>query len=102
MTHELARLISQYQWLKNQSEHEGSVESAAGPMSVTEAQDRVFLDILRFPAKDPQVSYRQIAFMLELLADERRDADTRLLLRDAVLEHVKRMADQLSDRPSLN
>ncbi len=94
VTQDLAKLIAQYRWLKTQDESSTVVSGTDGDSSLSVAIDRVFCRIVNFPSTDPRISYRQIAFLLDVLAaDEGSDAEAREFLRDAVLGHVKRLAD---------
>ncbi|MEZ5853833.1 MAG: hypothetical protein R3D67_03455 [Hyphomicrobiaceae bacterium] len=95
MSHDLTSLIAQYRWLQTQHSANGVLTSADGDASVAEALGRVFSQIVNYPSTDPRVSYRQIAFLLAILADApSTDAEAREYLCDAVLGHVKRLADR--------
>ena len=101
MTNELVRLITEYKWLRQVEGHSGVLTGYSREESVSDALNRVFMNIVRFPADDPRVSYCQIAFLLELMADESfSDSTSRFLLRDAVLGHVKRITDRLHAAPA--
>ena len=96
---ELARLIAQYQWLRGQKGQSGTLGAAGKAMSIEGALNDLFVAIIQQPAEDARVSYRQIAFLLEVLADDTVTGKAeKRFIRDAVLGHVKHMADKLAER----
>ncbi|MDX2156483.1 MAG: hypothetical protein SFW09_08225 [Hyphomicrobiaceae bacterium] len=94
MPTELARLIARYQWLQQESSRQGTVASRNASLSIADALDAVFLEIVKHPTQDPWIRYRQIAFLLGVMADT-REGRVRAALRDQILAHVKRLTDQL-------
>ena len=97
MAQDLAKLITQYRWLQSQRSASGVLAGSGGDESVEVALERVFTQIVNYPASDPRISYRQIAFLLGVLADgPNADAEAREFLCDAVLGHVKRLADRVT------
>jgi hypothetical protein len=96
VTHELAKLIARYRWLQAETGGSGLVARPEGPVPINAALNEVFLQIITFPAEDPRISYRQIEFLLEVLADGNTDRSLRQELRDHVLTHVKRLTDRIA------
>ena len=94
MPQDLYRLIARYRWLQQElSQHTGADE-VANAARVAEALENVFLQIVRFQAEDPSISYCQIEFLLTMLAEGTRDKKMRRMLREAALTHVKRLAER--------
>lgn len=97
---ELARLVASYRWL-TEERAKASGPKAKENAAVIDAQlDDVFLKVLRFPAEDPQISYLQIEFLVGLLAERGREDTSASVLQEALLGHVKRLADKVPDARS--
>ncbi|MFV0295939.1 MAG: hypothetical protein ACK5JT_07440 [Hyphomicrobiaceae bacterium] len=95
MTNDLTRLIAQYRWLRSQDPETEVISGATGRSSTTDAMQKIFLEIVCYPSDDPRVSYIQIAFLVDVMANaEDNDPEARQFLRDTVLDHVRRLTDQ--------
>lgn len=70
--------------------------SASRRAELSDTIAKVFLEIVKFPTDDPRICQRQIAFMIDVMAAEATESGLRILLRDEVLAHVRRMTDRLS------
>jgi hypothetical protein len=93
VSQDLARLIARYQWLQDELGKPGVVAGLSGTARIADAMNEVFLEIVKYPAEDPRISRRQIAFLLTVLAEHSGDVTTRNVLRDEILAHVTRLAD---------
>lgn len=98
MPQDLASLITQYRWLRSELGAPATVQQRLHEVEISDALDALFLEIVRFKACDPRISYRQIEFLLEIMAEARTDREARALLGKEVLVHVKRLADRVRSR----
>jgi hypothetical protein len=95
MPNELARLITTYRWLQQELDLQKDAGSRSNAVHVAEQLEAIFLQIVRHPSEDPSICYRQIEFLLGVLAEGPPDRKMRRLLRDEVLVHVKRLATKI-------
>ena len=92
---ELSRLIASYRWLAQEKANCTGSATANGRF-IEEEIDEIFLKIIRSPIDDPEVCCLQVDFLVSVLAEPDHEAEVRSMLRDAVVAHVRRLADRAS------
>ena len=94
---DLARLIARYRFLQGELDCE-SLRDAPCRAAAASALDDVFLQIVRFQAEEPAISYRQIEFLMTFLAEGLPDAEMRRLISTEALAHVRRLMERVGPR----
>jgi len=92
---ELARLITAYGWLSQELAAQTEASAQANQSCIRAEMDAIFLKIVQSPADSPYISCAQIDFLVSAMGEPGRDDETRALLCDITLSHLRQLSKTL-------
>ena len=95
---ELRRLLASYVWLRR--ELEAMRKDGRDAVALEQRLGEAFVGILQFRCDSAAVTRHQVEFLVTLLAEGGHDAESRALMRDAILRHVATLSVAAVASPS--